>query len=123
MKKVADKILLVVDDSGLNRLMPGMMLRPFGYAVHESSSGSAAIEYLKTNRVEAVLLDIAMPEMNGLEVLRAIRSTASIATTKVIAYTAHENFESINNYIDEGFNAVILKPATFEILLETLREI
>lgn len=115
-----NKILLVVDDSGLNRLMPGMMLRPFGYVVHESSSGSAAIEYLQNNQVAAVLLDIAMPEMNGIEVLRAIRSTESIASTKVIAYTAHENFETISDYFEEGFDAVILKPISFEILLKTL---
>lgn len=119
----ADQILLVVDDSGLNRLMPGMMLRPFGYVVHESSSGSEAIEYLKNHQVAAVLLDIAMPEMNGIEVLRAIRSTESIATTKVIAYTAHENFEAISDYFEEGFDAVVIKPISFEILLKTLSKL
>lgn len=121
--KVVNKILLVVDDSGLNRLLPGMMLRPFGYVVHESSTGSDAIDYLKNHQVAAVLLDIAMPGMNGIEVLRSIRSTKEIESTKVIAYTAYEHFESVNDYLKEGFNAVILKPASFESLLKTLRNI
>jgi len=68
------KTILVVDDNGSNRLVPGLILRPFGFTVLESSSGQEAIDMLLHVEVSGVLLDIQMPGLSGLEVLRRIRS-------------------------------------------------
>ena len=62
------KAILVVDDNGINRLLPGLILRPFGWEVHEVDGGAAALEILKTVQVSCVLLDISMPEVSGRDV-------------------------------------------------------
>ena len=104
------KTILVVDDNGSHRLLPGLILRPLGYTVLECASGLEAMDVLKTVPVSGVLLDIQMPGLNGLDVLRAIRSNPSLSRTKVIAYTAYATAAEIDPLIAQGFNDVLIKP-------------
>ena len=114
------KTILVVDDNGSNRLVPGLILRPFGFTVLESSSGQEAIDMLLHVEVSGVLLDIQMPGLSGLEVLRRIRSDPRHRKTKVIAYTAYANSGDVEGLIAQGFNAVLLKPIKSIDLINTL---
>jgi CheY-like chemotaxis protein len=66
------KSVLVVDDKGINRLLPGLILRPFGWTVHETDSGLDVLSMLKKFDVACVLLDISMPDISGLDVLKNI---------------------------------------------------
>ena len=104
------KTILVVDDNGSNRLVPGLILRPFGFTVLESASGQEAIELLLHVSVSGVLLDIQMPGLSGLEVLQHIRSDPRHKKTKVIAYTAYASAADVGDLIAQGFDAVLLKP-------------
>jgi CheY-like chemotaxis protein len=114
------KTILVVDDNGSNRLVPGLILRPFGFTVLESSSGQEAIDLLPHVEVSGVLLDIQMPGVSGLEVLRRIRSDPRHHKTKVIAYTAFANSGDVSGLIAQGFDAVLLKPIKSIDLIKTL---
>lgn len=104
------KTILVVDDNGSNRLVPGLILRPFGFTVLESANGLEAIDQLSQVLVSGVLLDIQMPGLSGLEVLHHIRSDPRHQKTKVIAYTAYASSADVGGLIAQGFDAVLLKP-------------
>jgi CheY-like chemotaxis protein len=104
------KTILVVDDNGSNRLVPGLILRPFGFTVLETASGQEAIDLLPHVLVSGVLLDIQMPGLSGLEVLQRIRSDPRHQETKIIAYTAYAGTADVGGLIAQGFDAVLLKP-------------
>jgi CheY-like chemotaxis protein len=114
------KTILVVDDNGSNRLVPGLILRPLGFTVLETSCGQEAIDLLPQVEVSGVLLDIQMPGLSGLEVLRRIRSDPRHHKTKVIAYTAYANSGDVEGLISQGFDAVLLKPIKSIDLIKTL---
>ena len=66
-------IILIVDDSWLTRRALIGMLSPEGYQFHEAQNGKEAIEMLKENRYECLILDLLMPEMNGFDVLKEMK--------------------------------------------------
>ena len=115
------KIVLVVDDVGINRLLPGMMLRPFGIEVHECSSGTSALAYLKENIVELVLLDISMPILSGMDVLRKIKENPKLKSVRVLAYTAYADPEDQHALMMQGFDGVIIKPLKFDVLVRFMK--
>lgn len=112
------KSILVVDDKGINRLLPGLILRPFGWTVHEVESGLDVLSVLKNFDVACVLLDISMPDISGLDVLKNIRASSSFSGIKVIAYTAYATHDDTDHLIGLGFDAVLIKPLTSSQLLE-----
>src|SRR6266567_6525791 len=79
--------LLIVDDEELNREGLGRRLRRDGYAVALAKSGREAIEMLGERRFDLVLLDIMMPGMNGLEVLKLLRRVDSLIDLPIIQRT------------------------------------
>lgn len=117
------KAILVVDDNGINRLLPGLILRPFGWEVYEVDGGGAALEILKTVQVSCVLLDISMPEVGGRDVLQDLRSNEQLRGLKIFAYTAYAQPSDISNFLSEGFDAILIKPLTSLKLLDALRGI
>lgn len=114
------KSILVVDDNGINRLLPGLILRPFGWTVYESENGLDALEQLKKLDVSCVLLDISMPDISGLEVLDDLRHEVAFQDLKVVAYTAYATESDIAHLKIRGFDAVLIKPITSRKLLEIL---
>ena len=115
------KSILVVDDNGINRLLPGLILRPFGWEVYEADGGQAALEILKTIHIACVLLDISMPHVSGLEVLADLRHDKKFKALKVVAYTAYAQLEDVDRLHSLGFDAVLLKPLTSVKLLDILK--
>jgi len=116
------KSILVVDDNGINRLLPGLILRPFGWDVHEADGGLAAIEILKTTHISCVLLDISMPEVGGLDVLKDLRRDRKFEELKVVAYTAYAQSQDVAYLLALGFDAVLIKPLTSSKLLDVLTD-
>lgn len=114
------KSILVVDDNGINRLLPGLILRPFGWTVYESENGLDALEQLKTLDVACILLDISMPDISGLEVLDDLRNEKIFETLKIVAYTAYATEDDISHLISRGFDSVLIKPLTSRKLLNVL---
>lgn len=111
------KSILVIDDKGINRLLPGLILRPFGWTVHEADSGLGVLTKLNNFDVACVLLDISMPDISGLDVLKNIRASSAFGDVKVIAYTAHATANDTDDLIGLGFDAVLIKPLTSSQLL------
>lgn len=111
------RILVVDDFKTMTRLIDGM-LRQLGFInVHEASSGEAALGRLKSEKYQLVLSDWNMEPMNGLELLKKVRSDEALRTTPFILVTAESRPENIiaakkagvSNYIIKPFNANTLK--------------
>lgn len=112
---------MVVDDNGINRLLPGLILRPFGWVVHEVDGGLAAQETLSRISFACVLLDISMPGVSGLDVLNELRASKKFHDLKIIAYTAYAQEDDIAHLLGLGFDAVLIKPLTSAKLLGILK--
>lgn len=106
--------ILLVDDNPVNLLVAQMMLKKcFPKAeVVQASSGIAALEKLHAQHFDLVLMDMVMPEMDGMEVTRKIRQEfpAPICSMPILALTASANPVDQDRCLASGMNAVMHKP-------------
>jgi PAS domain S-box-containing protein len=110
-------LLLVVDDEELNREMLQRRLERRGYRVRTGGSGTEALAELAEERVDLVLLDVMMPGMTGLEVLRRIREVFPAAALPVIMATARSGSTEIVDALEGGANDYVTKPLDFPVVL------
>jgi len=109
--------LLVVDDDEMNRDMLSRRLMRNGYEVDVAASGAEALALLAARPCDIVLLDVQMPEMSGLAVLREIRGTRATARMPVIMVTAKSQSSDVVEALEEGANDYITKPIDMPIAL------
>jgi signal transduction histidine kinase/CheY-like chemotaxis protein len=105
---------LVVDDHPLNRLLAKKVLLnawPNSLVV-EAEDGAQALEALQKNRFDVVLMDMVMPQMDGIEATSAMRNTlpSPVCDTPVMGLTANVNPQDLERFKAAGLNAVMLKP-------------
>jgi len=112
------KKILVVDDVALNVKMLCAMLRKMGYDPLSAPSGAKALELMKTSKPDIALVDLWMPEMNGMELASAIRANPDWAGIRIVAVTA--DTENSSNFDVNVFDAVVMKPVTQESLVKVL---
>lgn len=110
--------MLVVDDVRINRLLLGGMLRPLGLEVDEAGSGEACLAAVAANPPDAILMDLRMPGMDGLETTRALRARG--VTTPVLVISASAFAEDIDTSLAAGCQAHITKPVEQMTLLDVL---
>jgi PAS domain S-box-containing protein len=116
-----DAHILVVDDDPTNRDLLGRRLVRSGYTISFAASGPEALERLAGPVVDLVLLDIQMPDMSGLSVLRAIRQNAAIARTPVLMVTAKDQSEDVVTALELGADDYITKPIDFPVTFARIR--
>lgn len=117
------KRVLVTDDNALNREVATDFLEYVGVQVFTAVDGRDAIAQLQQHEVDAVLMDIHMPEMNGLEATREIRKHARWAHLPIIALTAQTRSEDQLLSREAGMNAHLTKPIDEVALYTTLIEL
>jgi CheY-like chemotaxis protein len=105
-------VILIVDDhldscEALKRL-----LGKVGYRSETCGSGAEALGFIRAVKPRLLVLDVMMPDMNGLEVLRAIRSDPELADIPVMMYSACDNNETVDEALKGGANDYILKSQT-----------
>jgi diguanylate cyclase (GGDEF)-like protein len=109
--------VLVVDDVYDNRDILTRRLTRRGFIVDEAAGGIEALDKLKAQSFDLVLLDIMMPDMCGNAVLRAIRQTHSALQLPVIMVTAKSHSENVVESLDLGANDYVTKPVDFAVAL------
>ena len=111
--------ILLVDDQPINRLLARNQLKQLGCTpLHEAENGLRALEFLRNAEYDIVLMDMQMPEMDGLEATRQLRRLPLPLQPTVIAMTANAFAEDREACIAAGMNQFLSKP----VKLETLRE-
>ncbi len=115
-------VVLVVDDSPVNRMLSEAQLGRLGYDAVLVPSGFAALEHLAAHQVDAVLMDWHMPEMDGLETTRRIREAeADGHRTPIIAVTASAMSGDRERCLDAGMDDYLAKPISIETLSASLQ--
>jgi len=109
--------LLVVDDNEPNRELLSRRLVAAGYAVATASSGPEALAALEEGRFDAVLLDVMMPEMDGLEVLRRIRARRGVTELPVVMASALGDSRDLVEALRLGANDYVIKPLDMQVVL------
>jgi len=109
--------ILVVDDNRMNRLQLSRVLEPQGHTVALAESGRRALDMVRAESFDLVLLDILMPEVNGYQVLEEMKRDSVLRDIPVIVISALDEMESVvrciemgaEDYLTKPFNPVLLK--------------
>ena len=114
--------LLVVEDNPINQMVVKEMLDLPGISIDIANNGLEALDQLKTRTYDAVLMDIQMPEMDGIEATKKIRRTLNIKRLPIIAMTAHAMYGDREKCIAAGMNDYISKPIDRNLLITTIQK-
>ncbi|WP_321404838.1 ATP-binding protein [Maridesulfovibrio sp.] len=125
---VAKLKVMLVEDEMVNRMMARKLLERMGHEVLCAGNGAECIEMIGSNNVDAILMDIQMPIMDGLEATRIIRTSEDLIKVRdipIIALSAHANKESKTSALEAGVNGYLCKPFEMKdlekILVETVQ--
>ncbi|MBQ53753.1 MAG: hybrid sensor histidine kinase/response regulator [Pseudomonadaceae bacterium] len=113
--------VLVVEDDPINQLVIRGMLLKLGYQVLTAGSGAEALEVLRRERIDGVLLDCQMPGMDGFAVCRALRQMPACQELPVLAVTAHSQAGDRDRCLAAGMSDYLAKPLNFEQLRQLLQ--
>ncbi len=102
--------VLVVEDEPDLLLLARRMLEELGYAVIEAPGGEEALELAENQEVDAVLLDLRMPGMDGWAVLDQLRATGTISRLPVIVLSAHADPAAVKRSAELGAKGYVRKP-------------
>jgi class 3 adenylate cyclase len=102
--------LLVVDDNRVNRLLLGRALEQLGHTVTFAENGREALAALRQRRVDLILLDIEMPEMDGYQVLEALAADPHLRDLPVVMMSSVEEVDSVARCIEMGAEDYLFKP-------------
>ena len=114
------KILVVEDSITLSRMITAV-LNHANYTVEHAENGETAIEFIKKNTYNLIILDLMMPIMDGREFLQLLRNEYQI-TTPVIVYTGSQSDGLEQELIEIGANQVLFKPLGAQKLLSYVSE-
>ncbi len=114
--RFAGKSVLVVEDDAINSIYIYEVLLKTGLIIHQTALGNEAVSLVKEKCPDLVLLDIRLPDIDGLEVTRQIRANNS--KVKIIAQSAYVSAESRKSATENGFDAFIEKPVRKNQLLD-----
>jgi len=109
-------VILVVDDSAANRQIAVERLSERGWAVAEAADGAEALREIEARRYDLVLLDVMMPGLDGLAVLRRIRELYALAELPVIMATARGERADVVEALQSGANDYVVKPLDFAVV-------
>ncbi len=110
----------MVDDSAINRKLVREMLEGYGLTVDTASDGREAVDAVQSRRYALVFMDLEMPELDGYEATRVIRSDPRFSALPVIALSAHSEDEVQEKILASGMNGYISKPVHPAILRDIL---
>jgi CheY-like chemotaxis protein len=113
--------IVYADDDDLVREVVTQALVEEGIDVHSCEGGAEALELCRQIEPDAVLLDLNMPDLDGLETARAIRRDPKITHLRLIALTGRGTWELRRKAIEAGFDEFLVKPVPVATLIRALR--
>ncbi len=118
--------MLLAEDDRVNRLAAVRFLERLGFAADAAANGREALDLLRTRDFDLVIMDVQMPELDGLEATRTIRSDASLGAKSripIIAMTAHAMPGDREQFLAAGMDDYIAKPVDGDELARVLDRI
>lgn len=116
--------ILVVDDFATMRKVVRNLLKQSGYEnVVEAEDGVSALRAIKSSKVDFIISDWNMPNMTGIELLKAVRADAEISKTPFLMVTAEALQDNVVAAVKAGVSNYIVKPFTAEVLSDKINKI
>ena len=115
--------ILIVEDNDKNMKLLRDILRHQGYITLEARSGLDAIPLAIEHRPDLVLMDIRLPDIDGIRALQLMREQPSLDATRVLAVSASAMPEEQAKVVDSGFDGFIAKPISVRHFLETVERV
>ena len=119
---MAGEQILVVEDNEKNMKLFRDVLRATGYRTLEASTGAQALIVATVHQPALVLMDVRLPDMGGVEVLRRLRMDERTATIPVLAVTAQAMKGDRARFIEAGFDGYLSKPVDIDEFLATVEQ-
>jgi two-component system cell cycle response regulator DivK len=117
----ATRTILIVEDNEKNMKLVRDILRHQGYATIEATTGGDGVRLASERRPDLILMDIQLPDMNGIEALRLIRTDHALDGVAVIAVSASVMPEDQQKIVASGFDAFVTKPINLKAFVDTVR--
>ena len=116
-----EPLVLLVEDNEDSRIVYAAMLRHVGYGVAEATDGAQALAIARTMRPSVILMDIAVPVVDGLEATRQLKRDPATARIPVIALTAHALPSDRVRCLEAGCDGYLAKPCEPHTVVEAVR--
>jgi CheY-like chemotaxis protein len=114
--------ILVVEDNEKNMKLFRDVLVAMGYRTLEATTGAEAVDMASEHTPDLVLMDIQLPDLDGVEALHRLRANARTATIPVLALTAQAMHGDRERFLAAGFDGYLSKPVDVRELIGTVRE-
>jgi len=115
--------VLIVDDNRASRDLIRAILKPVRFNIIEASHGQQALDLIQQERPDLVLLDVEMPGLDGLTVVKRIRENTSLAGLPVVAVTACAMESDRERCMAAGFTAYLTKPVRAALLRQQVQQL
>jgi len=117
------KRILIVEDNPANRELLREVLESRGYEVEEARNGKEALHVLPLMKVDLAIVDLQMPEMDGITLVRLIREHPAIGKLPVLALTAYAMHGDKERALQSGFDGYLTKPFQIGVLTQELKQL
>jgi two-component system, cell cycle response regulator DivK len=115
------KTILIVEDNEKNMKLVRDILRHNGHATLEAQTGGEGVRLASEKKPDLILMDIQLPDIDGIEALRRIRQDATLDAVAVIAVSASVMPDDQQKIVTSGFDAFVTKPINLKQFLETVK--
>jgi two-component system cell cycle response regulator DivK len=116
-------VVMVVEDFEDNRFMMRRLLEMSGYRVLEAINGEEAVELAHRERPQLILMDLSLPQLDGLAATRRIRQYDSLRDVPIVAVSAHDTADFHADALAAGCNDYVTKPIDFDQLEALLQRL
>jgi len=113
-------VILIVDDDSFHRKLMGSLLSGRNFELIFAEGGEIALKMLYKKRPDLILLDVSMPSMNGIEVVRRLKANNAFATIPVIMITANREKSVVIDSLDAGASDFVIKPLKLTALFNKI---
>lgn len=114
--------ILIVEDDEYSRLYAERIIKKLGFEVEYVASGKDALDKIHRQKYSTILLDIQLPDIDGITIAQSTREKCCVnSTTRIIAVTAHATPEDRRSYEQSGINQFLAKPFKIETLAQLLQ--
>jgi two-component system, cell cycle response regulator DivK len=116
------KTILYVEDNPRNLRLVGKILNHAGYEFIEAIDGNSGLKVAATLRPDLILMDVNLPDIDGLEVTGRLKAIPELRRIPIVALTANAMYGDRERCLEAGCDGYLAKPVLREILLQTVRE-
>ena len=114
---------LIVDDSKIVRKVVRRIVEVFGFTILEAENGREALDQVRANTVDVMILDWNMPVMDGMECMKVIRADTELNQPKIIFCTTENEFNKIQQAMMNGADEYVMKPFDEAIIAGKLSQL